>query len=145
MTSLTRAFALFTGQQSSPRYDRRLFKVPRKYVQAPFNERELLTFESQVGAEIFGPIPEGHQRQFFCLDEATWIWSDVCDDATGRHETIIRYEIHDTGILKVLGDHDYAFLGGDELRRFVTAVQMYYERVAHDIYKRDPRSGEKLA
>lgn len=145
MTTLARALSFFTGQQAAPRYDKRLFRVPRKYVRSPLTERDLLTLESRVGAEIFGPIPEGHRRQFFCLDEETWVWSDISDDEAGHHETIIRYEIHDTGILKVLGDHDYTFLGGDELRRFVVAVQMYYERVARDIYKRDPKSGERLA
>ena len=140
-----RAFSFFTGLPVAKPYDARLFRVPRKHAKTLLTERDLLTMESQIGAQIFGPVPDGHARQFFCLDESTWIWSDSYTDDGGRHETLIRYEIHETAVLKVLGNTSYGFLGGDELRRFVTAVQMYYERVSRDLYKRDPQSGQKIA
>ena len=32
-------------------------------------DRRLIEMESRIGRELFGPIPAGHRRDFFCLDE----------------------------------------------------------------------------
>ncbi len=37
-------------------------------------ERDLLRHEAKIGGELFGPLPQGGRREFFCLDEYTWIW-----------------------------------------------------------------------
>ena len=39
-------------------------------------ERNLIRYEAKVGGDLFGPIPAGHRRDFFCLDEHTWIWHE---------------------------------------------------------------------
>lgn len=117
-------------------------RMPRgKRSQPTITERQLISAESRIGAEIFGPVPQGARREFFNLDPTTWIWHEN----DGQKETTVRYEIHDTGVLKVLGGARYEFLQGEELNRFVTAVQMYYERVAREVYRRDPQTGQKFA
>lgn len=109
-------------------------------------ERELLQLESEIGAKLFGEIPKGGRREFFCLDEKTWIWYEEWLDETGkRHSRTIRYEVHEKGILKVQEHARYSFVEGEELQNLVTAASMYYEQIARHVYKRDPRTGQKLA
>ena len=110
-------------------------------------ERELIQKESEIGAELFGPIPEGHDRQFFNLDESTWIWYEQWTDSiTNRKDSAtIRYEIHPNGILKVQEGAKYSFLEGHELNNFIAAIQLYYERVMREVYHSDPESGEPLS
>ena len=49
-------------------------KVPKNRPLKRMTERELIQLESEIGAQLFGEIPKGHRREFFCLDEKTWIW-----------------------------------------------------------------------
>lgn len=109
-------------------------------------ERELIQMESEIGAQIFGPIPDGHTRQFFNLDRTTWIWYEQwTDDVTHeKHELITKYEVHPSGILKVQEGARYTFITDQELDNFVLAVQLYYERIMREVYKRDPQTGRKL-
>lgn len=108
-------------------------------------ERELIQKESEIGSQLFGPIPAGHHRQFFNLDRSTWIWyEEWVDPATKkRQEATIRYEIHQNGILKAQEGARYNFLEGQELTNFITAVQIYYERTMREIYHCDPTTGQK--
>lgn len=116
---------------------------PRPHKQ--LTERQLIQMESEIGAELFGPIPTGHTRQFFNLDRTTWVWYERWTDETGKkNEIVTKYEIHQSGILKVQEDAHYTFITGEELDNFILAVQLYYERVMREIYKRDPRTGQKL-
>lgn len=109
-------------------------------------DRDLLRQESKIGATLFGPAPKGHRREFFCLDESTWIWHEEWRDEKGvERESTVRYEIHPNGILKVSDGPRYQFLEGDELRNFAEATRLYYEQTAVQIYKRDPKTGLKFA
>lgn len=109
------------------------------------SERELIQLESEIGAEIFGQVPEGHRREFFNLDPSTWIWYDEwtevsADKRSKQHKSVtIRYEVHENGVLKVLEGSRYDFIEGVELQNFVTAVGIYYERVCREVYKTHPK------
>lgn len=109
-------------------------------------ERELIQLESEIGSELFGPIPAGNRREFFCLDKNTWIWHEEWTDVeTGKPKVATtRYEVHDNGILKAQEGARYSFIEGVELNNLLLATQMYYEQVARNIYKRDPQTGQKL-
>ena len=139
---LKKALELIVGDDAS--FD--LKKVPRnKRPLKALTERELLRLESAIGAEIFGKIPSGHHRQFFCLDEKTWIWHEEWVDENRKSQTTtIRYEIVDHGVLKVQEGARYSYLEGPELQNFALAIRMYYEQVARKVYKRDPATGKKL-
>ena len=120
-------------------------KPPKKRVLKTLTERELLTLESEVGAKLFGPVPAGHRREFFCLDERTWIWHEEWLDASKKLATsTIRYEVTEHGVLKVQEGARYSYLEGEELQNFGIALRMYYEQVARQVYKRDPATGQKL-
>ena len=108
-------------------------------------ERELIELEAEIGGKLFGPIPAGHRREFFCLDEHTWVWHEEwIDENRQRQVASTRYEIHDNGILKAQDGKVYKFIEGTELRNLVLAIRLYYESVARGIYKRDPLTGQPL-
>lgn len=112
-----------------------------------FTREELIRLEGEIGAELFGPIPEGHKRSFYNLDPKTWVWSEEWTDVATRvkKSVITSYEVKPNGILKVQNGSNYTYLAGKELDDLTLAVQMYYEQVMRKIYKRDPDSGQKLA
>lgn len=109
------------------------------------SERELIELEAEIGGALFGPIPAGHHREFFCLDEHTWVWHEEwIDDNKQRQVTSTRYEIHANGVLKAQDGKVYKFIDGEELRNLTLAVRLYYEAVARGIYRRDPITGQPL-
>lgn len=110
------------------------------------SERQLIQMESEIGRDLFGPIPAGHRREFFCLDESTWVWHEEWKDTgTGknRHMTT-RYEVHENGVLKVQDNGNYRFIEGQELQNLLLSARLYYEGVMRGIYKTDPYTGQPL-
>jgi hypothetical protein len=108
--------------------------------------RELIQRESEIGGQLFGPVPLGHHRQFFNLDSSTWVWYEEWLDNKGKIvRSTTRYEIHENGILKVQEGVPYYYIEGRELNNLVSAMRLYYERITRDIYHRDPATGKPLA
>lgn len=140
---LQKALSLIVGEDSAS-FD---IKIPKKI--RPFKkltERELIQLESEIGRELFGPIAKGHRREFFNLDEKTWIWYDEFTDETAtKQSSTTRYEVQEKGILKAQDGAQYSYVEGEELKNLTLAVQMYYEQVMRGLYKRDPQTGQKLA
>ena len=97
-------------------------------------ERELIAREAKIGGKLFGPLPKGHERQFFCLDEHTWIWHESWTDNSGHHRTMTtRYDIRPSGILKVQdGGNGYQRLSRTEVQNFRKATRLYQQRVRAD-------------
>lgn len=134
-TFLKKALSLLTG---NPVIDHDFSKM---------TERQLIQAESKIGRELFGPIPAGHRREFFCLDEHTWVWHEEWKDPeTGkrRHMTT-RYEVHQNGVLKVQDSSQYRFIEGEELQNLFLSARLYYEGVMRGIYRVDPYTGQRLA
>ena len=148
MTSVwAKAVKLLTGDDQSLDYLKmpKLSDVVGARPLKPLTKRELLQLESEIGRELFGSVPKGHTREFFNLDEKTWIWHEDFVGEDGKKQTsTIKYEIHENGILKVQEGARYSYLGGQELDNLLLAIQMYYEQVTRKVYKRDPRTGQKL-
>lgn len=108
-------------------------------------ERQLIEHEDVIGRELFGPIPDGHRRDFFCLDEHTWVWHEEWMDANSRPQTsTTRYEVQPNGILKVQSGRVYKYIEGEELKNLTVAVRLYYERTMREVYKSDPLTGQSL-
>lgn len=140
-TIIQKALKLLVGDDVSTDW----LKMPKRRPLKVLTERELLTLESEVGAKLFGPVPAGHRREFFCLDEHTWIWHEEWLDANKKLATsTIRYEVSDHGVLKVQEGARYSYLEGEELQNFGIAIRMYYEQVAREVYQLDPATGQKL-
>lgn len=121
-------------------------RMPKSRTAKKLTERELIQLESEIGGKLFGEIPKGHRREFFCLDDKTWVWYEEWLDQSGKRQNMtVRYEVQEKNILKVQEGARYSFLEGDELKNFMAAIQAYHDRVARDIYRRDPYTGQKFA
>jgi len=120
-------------------------KKPKKRPFKELTERELIQLESQVGAELFGPVKPGNRREFFNEDPNNWIWHEEWLDSKKKRQTMTtRYEIHDNGILKVRVGEPYTYITGQELQNLSMAVQLYYENVMREVYKRDHKTGKPI-
>ena len=130
----SKTFKLITGIEPAP-------QQPRNQL----TRRQLIRMESSIGAQLFGPVPAGHRREFFYLDTDTWVWyEEWLDDRNKRHELTTRYEIRPGGVLKVQDGQPYAVLEGEELRNLYLAIKLYHERTAREVYKRDPMTQQLL-
>ena len=144
MSLVKKITTLLFGSDNLESVGIRIPLTPRPHKQ--LTERELIQRESEIGAQLFGPVPAGHVRQFFNLDRTTWVWYEQWTDSiTGeKKELITKYEVHPSGILKVQEGTQYTFITDQELDNFVMAVQLYYERIMREIYHRDPINGQSL-
>ena len=96
--------------------------------------RALLHYEARLGGELFGPIPAGNRREFFCLDEHTWVWHEEwTDDQHKRHVMTTRYDVRPQGVFKAQGVHAYQALSEEEARNLYHAVHLYQERVGGEL------------
>ena len=97
--------------------------------------RELLRKESAIGGNLFGPIPAGHRREFFCLDEHTWVWHEEwMEQGQLRHMTT-RYDVRPQGILKAQGNGHYQLVSVEEAKRLLQAAKLYKEKVLLELYQ----------
>lgn len=98
--------------------------------------RKLMRREAEIGGKLFGPIPKGHNRQFFCLDEQTWIWHEEWVDAQGiRRVVTTRYDVRPNGVLKMQDGQTYQPLTQGEARNFYVATQLYGEKVGAEFHR----------
>lgn len=98
---------------------------------------DLIAQESRIGATLFGELPASHSREFFCLDESTWVWQDSwVDEVSGKHKKqTVRYELRDNGILKSVNGQDYAWVNDDEASNLAHAAVLYHQYVVDKLYK----------
>jgi hypothetical protein len=96
--------------------------------------RNLIRHEAKIGGTVFGPVPKGHRREFFCLDERTWVWHEEWKDAKGQVQIrTTRYDVRPDGILKSQNGH-YSKLSRAEAERLRQAAHLYQERVNREMY-----------
>jgi hypothetical protein len=93
-------------------------------------EHRLLRQEAVIGGQLFGKLPAGHHREFFCLDEHTWIWHEAWTDNKGQSQSITtRYDVKPNGIVKSRNGLSPQKLSLDEARNLYQAVDLYGQRV----------------
>jgi len=116
---------------------RRLFGKP-SYPQVPYQitTRELIQKEAKVGASLFGFVGPKKRREFFMLDDHTWVWYEEWKDGRGLHRVTTRYEIHGDNVLKIQNDGPAHMVDHDELNNFCQAVEAYHRAVADQVYHR---------
>lgn len=91
--------------------------------------REMLKLESEIGGQLFGPIPKGHRREFFCLDQHTWVWHEEWLENGKRRIVTTRYEIRPSGVLKIQDGQAYQRLTEAEARNLYWAITLYGQQV----------------
>ncbi|HYH75775.1 MAG TPA: hypothetical protein VD735_07510 [Candidatus Saccharimonadales bacterium] len=114
-------FAAITGQREEERR-------AREY-------RDLIRKEAAIGGKLFGPIPKGGRREFFCLDRNTWVWHEewVAQDGK-RHTVMTRYDVRPQGIYKAQDGQPYRPLSFDEAKHFYKAIKLYDKAVSAEVY-----------
>jgi hypothetical protein len=115
-----------------------LILVPQHKQQAADQQRadlykSLIHYEAKIGGELFGPVSKGARREFFCLDERTWVWHEEWTDKTGRHVVTTRYDVRPNGVFKSQGANSYQALSAEEARNLYDAITMYYQRVMPEL------------
>lgn len=98
-------------------------------------EQQLIRREAQLGGRLFGVVSPGDMRQFFCLDERTWVWHEEwTDQATGqRRVQTTRYEVRPDRILKVR-DGQYKPVPAKEARHLLDAAKLYQATMQKQLY-----------
>jgi hypothetical protein len=98
-------------------------------------ERDLIKFESSIGRKLFGPIPAGHNRDFFCLDEHNWIWHEDWFDKNGKRVIVsTRYNIRPSGVLKSQNGQSYHLVDPTESNHLYHAIKQYVKLVKNEYY-----------
>lgn len=96
--------------------------------------RNLIRHEARIGGTVFGTVPAGHRREFFCLDEHTWVWHEEWTDNNGQHRAqTTRYDVRPTGIVKSQGN-SYQVVSDSEAQRLLTAARLYQRDVRAQMY-----------
>lgn len=95
--------------------------------------RSLIQHEAKIGGELFGPIPKGTRREFFCLDRHTWVWHEEWTDQAGHHAVTTRYDVRPTGVVKSQGTNSYQTLSAPEAKNLYRAIQLYYQKVSAEL------------
>ncbi len=92
--------------------------------------RNMLRDAAKMGGQVFGAIPTGTRREFFCLDEHTWVWHEEWVDEKGVHQVkTTRYDVRPHGIFKAQDGQPYSPLSPEEAKRLSGAAQEYQRRV----------------
>jgi hypothetical protein len=96
--------------------------------------RKLLRHEARIGGQLFGPVRPGGRREFFCLDERTWVWHEEWVDQTGQRQIkTTRYDVRPDVILKSQNGQ-YQKISREEADRLVEASKIYRDRVKAELY-----------
>jgi len=98
--------------------------------------RALLHYVARIGGEVFGPIPDGIRREFFCLDEHTWVWHEEWTDSNNKHQAITtRYDVRPGGVVKSQGGNSYQALSPHEAVNLYNAIHTYEQRVSGELQR----------
>ena len=90
------------------------------------DEADLINAESALGRMVFGPVPEGHTREFFHHQKNVWIWYE--------NGVTIRYEVRPHGVFKKVASGKYHQITGAELANFRTATKAYLKLIKKHLY-----------
>lgn len=97
--------------------------------------KALIHHEAKIGGELFGPVAKGGRREFFCLDERTWVWHEEWTDKAGHHVVTTRYDVRPNGVFKSQGNNSYQALSAQEARNLYNAMCLYYQRVMPELMR----------
>jgi hypothetical protein len=89
-------------------------------------QRAALHDAARMGGTLFGPIPKGGRREFFCLDRHTLVWHEEWhDERKTHHARTTRYDIRPHGVFKAQDGQPYQVVNDEELVRLYQAAYQY--------------------
>jgi hypothetical protein len=93
--------------------------------------------EAKIGGQLFGPVKPGNRREFFCLDERTWIWHEEWkDEKTNEYHVITtRYDVRPNGVIKSQDGQPTRYIDLNEARNFLSAIDLYNYRIKTELYQ----------
>lgn len=92
--------------------------------------RNILRDCARMGGTLFGEVPKSNRREFFCLDERTWVWHEEWKDASGTHHArTTRYDLRPHGIFKAQDGQPYQPLTKEEAERLYLAAYRYNQNL----------------
>ena len=106
----------------------------KEYKRPTIGRDDLINAESELGRTIFGPVPVGHQREFFQYTKNVWMWHENWRENNIKHEITIRYEVRRDGVYKKLQGRGYEKIHGAELENFRNALHAYLKIVKEKLY-----------
>ena len=113
---------------------KRLGRQKATKVKVSYND--VIAAEANLGRTIFGPVPDGHQREFFEAHPNIWLWYESWTDPSGAPQsTTVRYEVQPSGVYKTPSNGNFSKLEGAELTNFCAAVRRYFELVKANLYR----------
>ncbi len=96
--------------------------------------RNLIRHEAKIGGQLFGPVKPGSRREFFCLDENTWVWHEEWVDQNGQNRMrTTRYDVRPNGIMKSQNGQ-YKPLTEEEADHLYKAAVLYRDRIKKELY-----------
>lgn len=88
--------------------------------------RAILREFAKIGGTVFGPVSKHARREFFCLDEHTWIWHEEWVDEHKIHRArTTRYDVRPHGIFKAQDGQPYQPLSREEAYNLCQAIHAY--------------------
>lgn len=112
------------------------FKKSNEHERRQQITQDVIRLEASVTKDIFGPIPAGVKRDFFCLDRSTWIWYEEWIDENGQtHQLTTRYIIRPNEVLKSQNGGAYYRLSREEFKNFKHAAEKYYSTIKAELYQ----------
>ncbi|MBQ3431080.1 hypothetical protein IJG20_03225 [Candidatus Saccharibacteria bacterium] len=100
----------------------------------PRTLEDKINAESELGRTIFGPIPAGHQREFFEHRKNLWIWHESWSELGNDYRVTLRYEVRPNGVFKMYNSSPYVKVEGKELDNFRAATKKYLELIKTNLY-----------
>ena len=98
--------------------------------------QKVLRQAAKTGGALFGPLPAGHSREFFCLDKHTWVWHESWVDQYGQRQVVsTHYTVRPDGVLKSQNNQGYQRVTPAELKNLRDAVKLYSDRVPAELYR----------
>lgn len=95
----------------------------------------LIRHEAKIGGTLFGPVQPGGKREFFCLDEKTWVWHEEWIDQNKQHQTkTTRYNVRPNSILKAVDGGHYQLVGDEEAKHLREAARLYEQKIKTQLY-----------
>ncbi len=118
---------------------KRRLRMPKGSTPKNYSNRltlpELINAESAIGRTLFGPIPVGHQREFFTSRRNVWIWHESWTDQLGRvQKYTVRYEVRPEGVFKRTDQSPYQRIEGEELDNFRATAKTYLNLIKRNLY-----------
>jgi len=97
--------------------------------------RDLIRHEAKIGGKLFGPVQNGGRREFFCLDERTWVWHEEWTDSNGqKHTKTTRYDVRPNAIFKAQDGTHYQPVTNEEAHHLRDAAELYCQRIRTELY-----------